>query len=134
VDTPIKSGSNVLGIIRSDNGLSKRKPSRDSLRSLRMLSDILSSFIRYLDARDHLEERKGTLDLILGDLHSASVTMDPGGRILDFAGDFSRIPGVGTPVKGSPLESILVSFPEKPVERILEAIKTGKDIDLEPGR
>ena len=132
VDTPIKSGSTVLGIIRCDNGLSKRKPSRDSLRSLRMLSDILSSFIRYLDARDRFEERTGTLDLILGDLHSASVTMDPGGHVLDYVGDISQIPGVGTPVKGTSLESLLGSFPEKTVKRIIEAMKAGKDIDLGP--
>lgn len=130
VDTPIKSGSNVLGIIRCDNGLSKRKPSKDILRSLRMLSEVLSSFVRYLDARDRLEERSGSLDIVLGDLRAASLILDPDGCILDYMGDFSNISGVDTPVKGDHLDSFFGSLPGKTVERITEAVRERRDIDL----
>ena len=130
VDTPIKSGSSVLGLIRCDNGLSRKKPSRDSLRSLRMVSDILSSFIRYLDARDRLEERTGTLDLILSDLQSASVTLDPEGQILDYVGDFSRIKGLEAPVKGTSVFMLLSSYPEKSLEKLEDALMAKKDIDM----
>lgn len=132
VDTPIKSGSSVIGIIRCDNGLSKKKPTAGSLRSLRMLSDVLSSFVRYLSARDNLEERMASLDMAMSDLRSASVILDPNGVIVDYMGNFSLIPGAGNPVKGSTLEAFLTSFPEESVRRIKDATREKKDITLDP--
>lgn len=132
VDTPVRSGSSVLGIIRCDNGLSKRRPAPDSLRSLSLLSDILSSFIRYLDARNHLEERMGSIDLVLGGLRSAAVIIDPAGNISDYSGDFSRIPGFETPARGTPFTRFLSSIPESAVKRIETAIKERSNSELGP--
>ncbi len=129
VDTPIKSGNSVIGLIRCDNGLSRRKPASESLRSLRMLSDILSAFIRYLDSRDRLEERRSTLDTVLADLWSAVVILDPNGKIIDSMGDFMQIPGVETPETGSTLKSFLSSFPAAQVEKIADALASRRDHD-----
>ncbi len=129
VDTPIKSGNSVIGLIRCDNGLSRRKPASESLRSLRMLSDILSAFIRYLDSRDRLEERRSTLDTVLADLWTALVILDPSGRIIDSMGDFMQIPGVETPEPGSSLQSFLSSFPVAQVEKIADALASRRDHD-----
>lgn len=134
VDTPIRAGSRVLGIIRCDNGLSRRRPSPDSLRSLRMLSDMLSSFIRYLDVQSLLEERVGSIDLIMKDIGVGAVMIDPSGIITDRSGDFSVIPGGELPSKGDPLWKFLDILPGDTAERLNDAFLKGRDYSTKPVR
>jgi len=131
VDTPIKFDGTVKGIIRCDNGISRRRPSKESLKSLRMLSDLLSSFLRYLDAQNHLDDQLTYLDVILDRLRTAVFIMDSLGVIREFSGDSSLIPGTADTVRGAFIGDLLPKLSPKAVEQIVQAVKSRNDFSLE---
>lgn len=122
IDTPFSSGSGIAGLIRCDNGLSRRRASSQQLKSLGMVADLLSSFVRYLDCQDHLDDTLADTANLLAALQSVMVFADNDGWIREFSGDFTMIPGIQEPRKGMALQEFFKSFSEDAAEDILKGI------------
>ncbi len=133
IDTPFSSGYGIAGLIRCDNGLSKKRASSEQLRSLEMAADLLSSFVRYLDCQDRLDDALANTGNLLSSLDSVTVTVDTDGWIREFSGDFSQVPGITEPRPGTNLEDFFRRFPEDVSEDILKGVITEKCSFLKKG-
>lgn len=130
VDTPIKVGSKVYGIIRCDNGISKKRPSESSLRVLKMLADELSSYIRYLDTQNRLDAFRSSFEQMLNRLSSISIVLSEAAKVEAVYGDVETIPAMENIVYGMPLSKILEPIPDLSREIILSAVSEKNEVDL----
>ncbi len=130
VDTPIKVGSKVFGIIRCDNGISKRRPSESSMQVLKMLAGELSSFIRYLDAQNRLEGYRSTFEQMLNGLSSKVIALTESGSVKTIYGDMDTVPGIGSIADGASAADVLDSIPASSRDTVLNAVSEKTDIEL----
>lgn len=130
VDTPIKVGSRVYGIIRCDNGISKKRPSDGSLHVLKMLAGELSSFIRYLDTRSRLEGLGSTLERMLNRLSSKAIVFSETGETEAVYGNGDTISGIGIITRGTSFCDVLDIIPAASREIILSAASERRDAEI----
>ncbi|MEA3266677.1 MAG: diguanylate cyclase [Candidatus Fermentibacteria bacterium] len=121
VDTPIRAGSKVFGIIRCDNGISRKLPSDGSLQVLKMLAGELSLFIRYIDAQGRLETFKNMFGQFLNKLSCKVISLSEPGLVEEIHGEPDTIPVIGSVFPGASLRDILDFIPEEPREVVLNA-------------
>jgi diguanylate cyclase (GGDEF)-like protein len=131
VDTPIKIDSRVVGIIRCDNGISKKRPSDSSLRALTMLSDLLSSFIRYIDVQSRLDSFRSTFEILLNKLKVAAVVLHSSGIVEEVYGDIASIPGLQNTSLGMNLKELTEFLPDTQRLTIENAVYEKKDTEIE---
>ncbi len=130
VDTPIKVGSKVYGIIRCDNGISKKRPSDGSLKVLKMLAGELSSFIRYLDAQSRLEGFKSIFEQMLNRLSFKAIVLSDAGIVETVYGDTDSIPGIRSVSDGMSLNNVLNTIPAASREIIVNAVSEKRDAEM----
>lgn len=128
VDTPIKAGSKVFGIIRCDNGISRKLPSDGSLRVLKMLAGELSLFIRYIDAQGRLETFKSMFGQFLNKLSCKVISLSEPGLMEEIHGEPGTIPVTGSVSPGTSLSDILNFIPVEPREVVLNAGLEKRDV------
>ncbi len=131
VDTPVKVGGNVYGIIRCDNGISKKHPSDGSLRMLKMLAGELSSFIRYLDAQSRLEGFRSTFEQMLKGLSSNAIVFSETGMVDTVYAGINTIPGIGAISRGMSLSDVMASVPTASREIIVNAGLEKRDAEIQ---
>ena len=130
VDTPIIVGGKVYGIIRCDNGLSKKLPSDGTLEVLKMLAVELSSFIRYLDAQSRLEAFKGTFEQLLKKLSSRAISLSKAGIVENVYGEIDIIPGITSLPQGMSLSDVLDFIPDESREIIVNAVSENRETEI----
>ncbi len=128
VDTPIKAGSKVFGIIRCDNGISRKLPSDSSLQVLKMLAGELSLFIRYIDAQGRLETFKSMFGQFLNKLSCKVISLSEPGLMEEIHGEPGTIPVTGSVSPGASLSNILDFIPVEPREVVLNAGLEKRDV------
>ncbi len=130
VDTPVKVGGRVFGIIRCDNGISRRIPSDSSLRVLKMLARELSSFIRYLDAQSRLEGSYSIFKQMLSRRAARAFAISKTGVVEAVYGDSEAIPCVAHAISGMAVSNILDGIPDAARDSILSAISENRDTEI----
>ncbi len=128
VDTPIKAGSKVFGIIRCDNGISRKLPSDGTLQVLKMLAGELSLFIRYIDAQGRLETFKSMFGQLLNKLSCKVISLSEPGLVEEIHGEPGTIPVTGSVSPGASLGDVLDFIPAENREVILNAGLEKRDI------
>jgi len=131
VDTPLKIGERVVGIIRCDNGISKKRPSDSTMKALEMLSDLLSSFIRYIDVQSRLDSLRSTFESILKKLSTAAIVFRSGGAVEEIYGIAASISGLENTSIGMHLTELLESLPDSQREIIENVVLERKDADVD---
>jgi len=130
VDTPVKVGGSVFGIIRCDNGISRRLPSESSLRILKMLAGELSSFIRYLDAQSRLEASYSIFERMLGRRSARAIEISGTGVVKTVYGDTEAIPCIAHMTPGMTVNHLLKGIPDVSRESILNAISEKRNLEV----
>ncbi|MCK5785048.1 MAG: diguanylate cyclase [Candidatus Sabulitectum sp.] len=130
VDTPIRAGDKVSGIIRCDNGISRKRPSDNGLRVLKMLADELSLFIRYFDTQSRFDGFRSTFEHTLKRLSSTSVAFSEMGIVEAVYGNGKIIPGVESISIGMPMSEVLAAVPDSSREIIVSAALERRDVEL----
>ena len=130
VDTPVKVGSKVIGIIRCDNGISKKCPLDNKLRLLKMLSGELSSFMKYFDVQDRFDSFRSTFEQVLEQLSSRAVFLSEAGTVDAVYGDSSNIRGAGSVPLGMLSEDVWETLPAEARETLRNAASDKRDAVL----
>jgi len=130
VDTPVKVGGSVFGIIRCDNGISRRLPSDSSLRVLKMLAGELSSFIRYLDAQSRLEVSYSIFEQMLSRRAARAFAISKTGIVEAVYGDAEAISCVAHVISGMEIGLVLSGIPDVSRDYILSAVSENRDTEI----
>jgi len=130
VDTPVIVGGKVFGIIRCDNGISRKLPSEGSLRVLKMLAGELSLFIRYIDAQGRLETFRNMFEQVLNKMSCKVIALSETGFVDDIHGKSNIVPATGGVFSGKPLSAVLDLIPAEPREIMLHAGLDKRDADI----
>ncbi len=130
VDTPIVVASDVYGIIRCDNGISKKQPSVDSMRILKMLAGELSSFIKSFTAESQLEGFKNSLGQMLKRVSSKAVLFSKNGTVETVYGVENPVPGFDKVTEGMSLKEILGPVHPASSKLIESAVLENRNMNL----
>jgi diguanylate cyclase (GGDEF)-like protein len=130
IDTPITVGGSVYGIIRCDNGISRRLPSDSSLRVLGMLAGELSSFVRYLEAQSRLEESRSMFEQMLSRRSARAYIVSDKGVVTEVYGGTGDIPCVESVVCGIDVSTLLSAVPSSSRETILKAVSEKRNLEV----
>lgn len=135
IDTPFFSGTDTAGLIRCDNGLSKRLPDSGQIRALSMVAGILSSFVRYMTVQGILDEKALNVGRILHHLRVLSLTADGKGRIREISGENWISPFIQETVAEESVYSFFSSFSEDLAEEFERTVlKGGLELTRKPVR
>lgn len=130
VDTPIKAGSRVLGIIRCDNGISKKRPSDNSLHVLNMLAGELSYFIKYFNTQSRLDGLRSMFEMVLNSLDSRAVAFTDSGMVHEVYGHRDTIACFKNAAAGMPLAEVLDTISENAAEKLEHAVSEKRNAEL----